>query len=143
MAKFSNLFMNFMLIGIVILSLFSYIVITQEENNIEDKFVSDPLINKTYENLKVELGGLEDQSQAQKTLFESENPTSGIGTILLFSVVSVGKVFNGMIIGLFNTLIELPTVILGLDALTLSVIGTMLILTIILGLWIIYKLGSG
>lgn len=132
-----------MLIGIVILSLFSYIVFTQEENNIEDKFVSDPLINRTYENLKIELGDIGEESQAQKTLFESENPTSGVGTILLFSIVSVGKVFNGMVIGVFNTLIELPVRVLGLDERYTSIINTMLILTILLGLWIIYKLGSG
>ena len=47
-----------------------------------------------------------------------------------------------MIIGTFNTLIKLPMVILGVDPIVSSVIGTMLILTIIIGLWIVYKLGG-
>lgn len=141
MVKFGNLFQNFMLIGIVVLALFSYIALTQEENNIEDKFIEDPLINQTYENLKVDLGSMGEESQAQKTLFESENPTGGVGTILLFSIVSVGKIFNGMVIGLFNTLVELPVRVLGLDDSMISIVNTMLILTILLGLWILYKLG--
>ena len=105
--------------------------------------MENSLMNDTYGKLRTDLGGLRDKSQAQKTLFESENPTSGFGTILLFSIVSTGKVFNGMIIGTFNTLIKLPIVFLGLDPIIVSIISTMLILTIIIGLWVVYKLGGG
>lgn len=142
MAKFYDLFMNWMFVGLVVVALLSFGVLYQEDNNADDKFIEDSLMNETYTNLRTDLGGLRDQSQAQKTLFESENPTSGFGTILLFSIVSTGKVFNSMIIGVFNTIIKLPTVVLGLDPIILSVIGTMLILTIIIGLWIVYKLGG-
>lgn len=142
MAKFYDFFINWMFVGLLIVSLLSFGVFYQEDNNAEDKFIEDSLMNETYTNLRTDLGELRDKSQAQKTLFESENPTSGFGTILLFSIVSTGKVFNSMIIGVFNTLIKLPTVVLGLDPIILSVIGTMLILTIIIGLWIVYKLGG-
>ncbi len=142
MAKFYELFINWMLIGLVIVSFLAFGVFYQEDNNVENEFIENSLMNQTYSSLKTNLGGLRDTSQAQKTLFESENPTSGFGTILLFSIVSSGKVFNGMIISTFNTLIKLPTVILGVDPIILSVIGTMLILTIIIGLWIVYKLGG-
>ena len=142
MAKFYDLFMNWMFVGLVVVALLSFGVLYQEDNSADDKFIEDDLMNETYTTLRTDLGELRDQSQAQKTLFESENPTSGFGTILLFSIVSTGKVFNSMIIGVFNTLIKLPTVVLGLDPIILSVIGTMLILTIIMGLWIVYKLGG-
>ena len=142
MAKFYELFINFMLVGLVVLSLFAFSSFFQDDNNAENKFMENTLMNDTYGDLRTDLGGLRDQSQAQKTLFESENPTSGFGTILLFSIVSTGKVFNGMVVGVFNTLIKLPVVFLGLDPVIVSVISTMLILTIIIGLWIIYKLGG-
>ena len=142
MVKFYDLFVSFMMIGLVVLSLFAFSTSFQEENEVENKIMDNTLMNNTYYQLRVDLGGLRDQSQAQKTLFESENPTSGFGTILLFSIVSTGKVFNGMIIGLFNTLIKLPVAILGLDPIIVSVLSTLLILTIIIGLWIVYKLGG-
>ena len=142
MARFYDLFMNWMLIGLVVVSLLSFGVLLQEDNNVDDKFIDNSLMNETFGSLKTNLVGYESQSQAQKTLFESENPTSGFGTILLFSIVSTGKVFNSMIMGTFNALIKLPTVILGVDPIILSVLGTMLILTIIIGLWIVYKLGG-
>ena len=142
MAKFFDLFVNFMLVGLVVLSMFAFGVFFQEENGAEDPFMDNSLMNSTYSQLRTNLGGLSEQSQAQKTLFESENPTSGFGTILLFSIVSTGKVFNSMIIGVFNTLIKLPVVFLGLEPIIVSVISTILILTIIIGLWIVYKLGG-
>ncbi len=142
MAKFEKTFMNFMFIGLLIIGSLAFIIIVQNDNSVSDKFIDNEIINETYEGLSEDLEGLRSQSQAQKTLFESENPTAGFGTILLFSIVSAGKVFNGMIIGIFNTLIKLPVVFLGLDPIITSVLSAMLILGIILGLWAIYKLGG-
>ena len=142
MAKFYEVFINFMFIGLVILSLFAFSMFFQSENNADEPFMENTLMNETYNTLYGDLNSLRDQGQAQKTLFESENPTGGFGTILLFSIVSSGKVFNGMVIGIFNTIIKLPVVILGIDPVLVSVVSVMLILTIIIGLWIMYKLGG-
>lgn len=142
MVKFMDLFSNFMFVGLIVFSLFAFTIFFQEENKVDDQFIENSLMSDTYANLNSSLASLRGQSQAQKTLFESENPTSGFGTILLFSIVSTGKVFNGMIIGLFNTLIKLPVTFLGIDPIVVSVLSTILILTIITGLWIMYKLGG-
>lgn len=142
MPTFQDLFSNFMLIGLVVLSMFAFGVFFQQENNVDNPFIENTLMNNTYHSLYTNLNSLRDESQAQKTLFESENPTGGFGTILLFSIVSSGKVFNGMVVGIFNTLIKLPVVILGIDPVIVSVLSTLLILTIIIGLWVVYKLGG-
>ena len=141
MVKFLDLFTNFMMVGMVILSMFAFVIFFQEDNNIDNSLDENALMNDTFNSLRSNLGGLRESSQAQKTLFESENPTSGFGTILLFSIVSAGKVFNGMIIGIFNILIKLPVIVLGLDPAIVSALSAILILTIIIGLWIVYKLG--
>lgn len=142
MARFYDTFINFMLIGLMVVSLFGFIIFLQNENNATDRMINNALMNETFTDLSEKLGGLEDESQAQKTLFESEKPTEGVGSILLFSIVSSGKVFNSMIIGVFNILIKLPVTFLGLNSVVVSVISTIVIITIIIGLWIIYKLGG-
>lgn len=142
MAQFEDLFRNFMILGLIVVSLIFFIITLQSDNSVSDKFIDDPVINSTYGSLSTSLEGFGEQSQAQKTLFESENPTAGFGTILLFSIVSAGKVFNGMIISVFNTIIKLPVVFLGLDPLVISLLSASLILGIIIGLWTIYKLGG-
>jgi len=142
MAKFFNLFLSFMLIGLVIFSLFAFSTSFQEENDVEDPFIENSVMNSTFFGLRTNLDELRGKSQAQKTLFESENPTSGFGTILLFSIVSTGKVFNGMVVAVFNTIIKLPVTFLGMDPIVVSVISAILILSIIIGLWVLYKLGG-
>ncbi len=142
MAKFQELFNNWMLIGLVVFSFLAFGYFFQAENDVVSPFMENSLMNSTYESLSSNLNSFSGDSQAQKTLFESENPTGGFGTILLFSIVSSGKVFNGMVVSTFNTLIALPVTILGIDPVIVSVISTMLILTIIVGLWILYKLGG-
>ncbi len=142
MAKFYDLFKNFLFIGLMVFSILTFIIIVQSDNNAANPIIDDPLISTTYFNLSEDLGTLRNQSQAQKGLFESENPTIGFGSILLFSILSAGKVFNGMIIGIFTLLIKLPVVVLGLDPILLSVLGTLLIVTILFSLWAVYKLGG-
>ena len=140
--SFYDLFISFMLVGLAIFSIFAFIIISQEDNQVEDKFMDNDLMAKTYFDLNDTLSGFRGGSQAQKTLFEEENPTAGFGTILLFSIVSSGKVFNGMVMGIFNTLIKLPVVVLEVDIILVSILSTILIITIIIGLWAIYKLGG-
>ena len=140
--KFFDLFKNYMFVGLMIFSLLTFFIIVQSDNNATDPIVEDPILNNTYSDLETTLGGLRNQSQAQKELFEGENPTTGIGSILLFSILSAGKVFNGMIIAVFNTLLKFPVIILGFDPILISVLGALLIASIIFGLWAVYKLGG-
>lgn len=142
MVKFLDLFTKFVIMGLVVISMFTFTAFFQSENNIDNKFIDNSLMNETFNSLRTKITGFRDISQSQKNLFESENPTRGFGTILLFSIVSAGKVFNGMLIGIFNILIKLPVVVLGLDPVVVSALSTILILTIIIGLWIVYKLGG-
>ena len=142
MSKFEKLFVNFMIIGLIVLGLLIFASILQEDNSITDKFIEHPILNDTYTTLNNSLVQFGGKSQAHKTLFESENPTSSFGSILLVSIVSGGKIFNGMILSVFNILIKLPVAFLDLDPAIVSVFSTILILAIILGLWSIYKLGG-
>lgn len=142
MANFQNLFTNMVFLGLIVFGFFAFTIILQEDNNADEKIVDNSLINSTYSNLRSDLEGFQESSQAQKLLFEREQPTLGFGTLLFYSVISAGKVFNGMIGLVFNSIIKLPVVILGLDPILVSVISTILILVVIIGLWVIYKVGG-
>lgn len=142
MGQFDKLFMNFAFVGLFILAMFTFVITTQLDNDSESKITDNSLIDKSFSNLSKTLGGYSTKAQAQSTLFETENPTTGFGTILLFSIVSAGKVFKEMIVGVFNVLIELPVVFLGVNAVVVSVIGSILLFISMFGLWRVYKLGS-
>jgi len=142
MAQFYKLFVNFILIGLIALGILSFTVGLQQDNNLNDTITNNALINSTFSNLESDLGGFRDEAQPQKSVFETENPTEGFGSILLFSIISSGKVFNSMVVGIFNSIVRLPATILGIDPVIFSVITTLLVITIIFGLWSVYKLGG-
>lgn len=142
MVAFLELFFRFMFISMVILSLFSFIVLFQAENGVQDGFAQNELINQTFSNLTTRLSTLEGQTQEQKDLFEKEPPLVGFGSLILKTIVSSGNIFNSMIVGVLNILFILPVVFLGLDKLIVSVIMTVMGIVIIFGLWAVYKLGG-
>ena len=142
MSKFVDLFTNWALVGLVVIGILFFATTFESENHVPSNFIEDDPMSQAYSDLQTHLGNLSTQSQAQKTLFESDTPTGGIGELLLFSILSAGKVFNGMIVGTFNILIKLPATYLGVDPFIFSVISTILIILIILGLWQIYKVGG-
>ncbi len=142
MAKFETTFVNYALGALILISLFAFIVTIQEDNNVSDGIIEVEIINTTFSQLKTDLGASRDLSQNQLELFQKEEPTIGFGSLILFSVVSSGKVFTGIIIGTFNLLIKLPMVIFGIDPVISSILSTILIIGFILGLWILYKLGG-
>lgn len=142
MASFSKLSFNFMLIGLIVFSLFSFVIQFQSENNSPLEITDNVLVNDTFGDLKTRLTAVGDESQDVNKVFESDNPLEGFGSILLFSIVNAGRTFNSMIIGVFNIIIRLPVSILGIDPIITSILVTMLAITFIIGLWAVYKLGG-
>ena len=142
MAKFEKLFVNYALLGLLILSLLAFGFTLQTDNNASETIKDNTLLNESFGQLQTNLGGMRSKSQTQRELFEEEKPTAGFVSLILFSVVSSGKVFTGMIMGTFNVLIKLPMIVFGIDPIIASVLSTILLVGIILGLWVLYKLGG-
>jgi hypothetical protein len=124
------------------LSLFAFTITVQTENNTDIKLTEDKYINSVYEQLNRDLGNFSKTSQQQREVFESDNPGNNFGYLIFYSIISAGKVFTGMTIGLFNLLINLPVRYLGISPVIVSIFSTILIITVIIGLWIIYKVGG-
>ncbi len=142
MVRFESLFINFALVALLIVGIFSFGILLQSNNDADERIIDVPILNRTYSSLESDLIAAEPSSQSQLDIFETEEPKTGFGSLLLFSVVSSGKTFTGIIIGTFNLLIRLPTVALGLSPVISAVLSTIIIISFILGLWVLYKLGG-
>lgn len=142
MAQFYKFFMQFMLVALMTVSIFSFVITVQENNNSPEKIINDSIINQTYQDLKTETLSFREQGQNQMNLFREENPISSFGSLIFYSIISVGKVLDNMVINIFNLLINLPVKFLGIDPAIVSIISIMIISTILIGLWIIYKVGG-
>lgn len=142
MAQFQNTLISFILVGLIVFGIMAFTVNIQSENNSEVRLLNDSFMNNTYSNLENDLNDFKDTADSQKELFESENPVLSFGTLIFYSIVSAGKVFSSMMIGMFNVVISLPVTYFGISPIIVGVLGIILIISIIIGLWIIYKVGG-
>lgn len=142
MAKFRHIFITFALFGLLVFSLMSFIIKVQTDNNAENPLLDNKIINSSYYQLQSNLTSAEEDANQQKGIFEEETPTISFGSLVFTTITSIGKVFSGIIMSVYNLLIKLPMSILGVSPLIAGVISTILIILIILGLWEVYKLGG-
>lgn len=142
MAKFYELTVKFIVVGLMLISLFAFATILQADNNVSDPFIQHEVLNESFTDLQNDLGGFGEDSESTLNLFQSEDPTVSSGVLILFSVISAGKIFTSMVSVVLDSIIVLPAAILGVDPIVISTIITLTIITIVIGLWIIYKVGG-
>ncbi len=139
MAKFEDIFGNFVMVSLMILALFSVIIIIQNDNNAPQPLVEDELFNSTYGSLNETIGSLEGSSSTQYNIFSKDSPKPGFGAIVMFTIVNVGKTFGNLIFVMFTLIIKLPLIVLGIDQTIVSMIISFLTITVVIALWIVYK----
>ena len=140
--SFREVFTTFVLIGVFVFAGISFIVTTQRNNGVTNTILENDIINRTYSNLETDLGGLSSNASTQKESFESEIPERGFGSLIIFAIVGVGNKFTGMIVGIYNILIVLPASLLGISPIVIGALTAILLLSLILLVWRVYRVGS-
>ncbi len=140
--SFRETFITFALIGLFIFASISFIVKTQQDNDVENTILEDEIINRTYSKLETNLSDFESTTQTQKESFEDEIPERGFGSLIIFSIISVGQKFTGLIAIVYNVMIILPASILGIPKVVISVLSSILIVSLVLLIWRVYRVGA-
>lgn len=140
-ATFRNTFIMFALIGLFAFAMISFIVTFQRDNGVSTTILSNEIINRTYSGLESNLSSFRDVAQGQRENFEAEVPERGFGSLIIFSIVSVGQKFTSLLVGVYNILIVLPAATLGVPKVVISVITSILIISLIILAWSVYRMG--
>lgn len=141
--EFRKFWVSMALIGLVFVSIIGFIAQFETDNDqVGEGILGNSILNRSYQNLQSNLSSFGDTSQTQLENFQSESPTASFGSLIIFSIVSAGKIFGGMIITVFTILILLPTAIFGINQVVASVLSSIFLISIIIGLWRLYKLGE-
>lgn len=140
--SFREMWTTFIIVGVLMFSMISFIVISQQNNGVDDTILENSLINKTFSNLGQNLTILENNTQTQRQNFESEIPERGFGSLIIFSIVGITQKFTGLLIGIYNIFIVLPSSILGISPVVTSAISSILIVSLVLLGWRVYRIGS-
>jgi|TARA_Y100000310_G_scaffold97876_1_gene95551 hypothetical protein len=139
--EFRKFWVSFILVGLVLFSLMAFVVQFQEDHG-KSTVLENSVFNDSYQALQTNLTGFRDTSQSQKENFEADPPTLSFGALIIFAIVSAGQIFAGMIVAIFNILIVLPASFLGIPPLVIGIFSSILVLTIILLLWRLFKVGE-
>ena len=142
MAKFQEIFGNFAFAGLMVLALLSLAFIVQEKNEAVNPIREDTTLNASFQSINRTISSLEDTSGTQYGLFSTEKPDARFGSIVLFTLVSVGKTFGNVIFSLFIGIIKFPLVQLGVEESITAIIISFLTISTIIALWIVYKFGG-
>jgi len=140
--SFREIWVSFILIGLFIFSMISFIALMQDKNNVDDSILENEIINNTFNKLSQNLTILENNTQTQRQSFESEIPERGFGSLIIFSIVGVTQKFTALLIGIFNIIIVLPASILGISPIVTSALGSILLVSLVLLGWRVYRIGS-
>lgn len=142
MSEFRDLVGNFIIASLLIMSLFSFALVLQEENNAADPLKNSEVFNTSFTNLILSVETSTSAAEEKYDVFNSEEPKAGFGSIVLFGIVSVGKTFSSIVFGTFTAMIKMPLVVLGVPATVYNLILVLLIISVIVGVWLLYKLGG-
>lgn len=139
MAKFDEMIGKVLLITLVVVGMFSFIILYQVENDATDPLSGDPLFNKSYQDLVSNINDSTRQGQQKYDSFNSEEPQEGLGSIILFSIVAVGKSFSSILFGSLLTAIKLPLIVFGIPQEVFNIVITWLIIGVVVALWALYN----
>ncbi len=138
----SNTFVKITLIGVIFLAMMSFVIETQTDNNPEFLITNNTLINDSYGDLISNLGSTSiKESEIADDTFGQITPTSPLGLVEITSVVSPTRIIKGLVIGTYNILIALPAHFLRIPEVFIAVLNAILLLSLILAVWAIWKVG--
>lgn len=144
-SSFQNIVSNFAFMALILLSIFSIIAFTQHENNAPNQLVDNSFFggaNGSYTKLTEQIDSQSAVNDQQYGAFQNETPVPSIFSIVLFKIVSVGKAFSAFTMGLYTVFVKLPIEQLGIPDQVLTIISAVLIITLVITGWILYKIGG-
>lgn len=142
MGSFKNVFISFVLVAVITLSLITFSVNVATNNDADATILENQQINSTFSGLEEDLRDLETTSQDQRENFEDDSITSGLGFLVFQTIISGGRVFTGIIIGFFNILGTPLASIIGVPTAILGAFTSILVVSLILLAWRLYKRGD-
>lgn len=145
MVRFNDLIGNFLFAALMFVALFGLIVVVQADNNAVNPIVDNPIFggeNGTFNKLQEKISDVDNNSSAQYEAFSNEKPDPSFGSIVLFTIAGVGKTFGSLTIDIFEILVKLPVIVLGIDPNILSIISSWLAIVLVLASWAVYKFGG-
>lgn len=140
-----NTFIKMLIVGVLFLSIMSFVIITQTENNLTNLITNNTRINDSFGidgSLTSNLNTANAETDIASGTFSNSTPSSTFGFVTITAIVSPTRIFRGLVLGTYDILIALPAEFLGVPEVIVAVINSILTLVLILGVWSVWKGGT-
>ena len=134
-----HLFTNMAMLGLFTFALMAFIITTQNDNSVTSPITNNTYINDTYGDLSSELSSSKTRAEEGSSNFANVTPTQEYGELEVTSIISPTRVLRTIIIGFWNIFIKLPQVVLGVPAIVASLISSIIVIFLIIGMWAVWK----
>lgn len=140
MTDIKPIIVNMVVLGILVFAIFNFVIAIQSDNDVDpvNRITNNTLINESYGDLETSLDQQPEAQNASDAL-EKVPPQDYVGDLDVGSTVSATRTAKSIIVGLWNVLIKLPQVILGVSSVVASAITAILLIFIAIGIWAIWK----
>jgi len=144
MVEFRQLLVSVILVGLFIFAFINMGIQLSNNNDANISIMDDPAINKSFGEINETLSELDEKAEERRLAFAEEQSSIATGYFILGSIFKTGTVFLSSIVGLTTGIFELISTSLGLGGVGSIVIGVfsgLIIITVVLLLWRLYKVG--
>lgn len=140
MSDLKSTLKNFLVLGVLVFGIMSFIIIIQEDSGMDASRVitNNSLIDESFGDLGSNLSRQQGAENALNSL-EDVPPTEYVGDLDPSSTVSATRTARAIVVGLWNIYIKLPQVILGVSPIVASALTTILLLFFAIFIWAIWK----
>lgn len=128
-----------LVMSVVVLAIFSFVIITQTNNNTKYLITNNSIINASYGDLYNNISSTQAQGDSASRNFGNTTPTQSYGIVDVNSILSPTRLFKSLTLSTYNSIIQLPIKILGVPPMIAGVIDALLLLFLILGAWAIWR----
>ncbi|KKL68884.1 hypothetical protein LCGC14_2120530 [marine sediment metagenome] len=140
--NFKGIAIASLLVGIFVFALLSFGNQIAIDNNVPNILLEEEQFNRTFRNLDSNLSEAIKDINASRGEFFKDIPIIGEITIILSSIVAVGRVFTVVVRNLYSLTLGLIAETLGISPIVMGILSSIILVSIILLIWRVYRSGG-
>jgi len=140
MENFSKYAINFILIGLFTVALFSWAFNVANDYDMDESIMKSDKFD--YDSVEEQIEGTSEDAQAWSDKFTSDNPLLSSGSLVLFAIWGVTKLVWTSVTSIFNLLFGGISNVLGIPVVVTGVLSSILIILLIFSAWRLIKAGE-
>lgn len=140
--KFESTIITAIIIALFSFGLISFAYYTTINNNPDSTLLSDPVFNETFNSLNSTMGQYQATAEEQLNNTQKEVPTVLSDNLIFQSIIGIKNTFTGIIKVMTNIISTLLFRVLHLNYIILGIIMTIILVSIIFGIWRLIKTGE-